>query len=152
MEISMISETEQVQLQRLTLHHAHIRHIGDVDCRKIRLSSNRTKTCEFRAVEFYEIIIVRMFVDKCLQNIRRIIRRIRYVLVSQQRNSFLFFLCSSHFYHLIIESFYLSGRNRSPAPSPFFLSIVPAPLHTRQAVPGICQPESPRLRHRSYNP
>ena len=34
MKIAMITETKQIQLQALALHHFHIRQVGDTDFRK----------------------------------------------------------------------------------------------------------------------
>ena len=51
MKIAMITETKQIQLQALALHHFHIRQVGDTDFRKIGLSCNRTQTGKFGTVK-----------------------------------------------------------------------------------------------------
>ena len=83
-EIAVIAEAEQIEFERFTLHHAHIRHIRNGHGRKIRLSGNRTQTGKFRTVEFDKIIIVLMFVDKCFQYLWCVILRIFCSLVSKQ--------------------------------------------------------------------
>lgn len=69
-EIAVIAEAEQVQLERLALYHFDVRNVADIDRRKVWLACNRAQAGEFRAVEFYEIIAVRMLVVKRLQYAR----------------------------------------------------------------------------------
>ena len=64
MEIAMVTETEQVEFQALGLNHTFVGHIGNLDFREVRLPGNRTKAREFRTVELYPIIIVRVFIDE----------------------------------------------------------------------------------------
>lgn len=85
-EITMVAEAEQVQLERFALDHFDIRNVADIDRCKVWLTRNRAQAGELRAVEFYKIIAVRMFVIKALQNARIIFKRIFYVLVAQQRH------------------------------------------------------------------
>ncbi len=66
MEIAVIAEAEQVQLERFALYHFDVRNVTDIDRREVWLTGNRAQAGEFRAVEFYEIITVRMLVVKRL--------------------------------------------------------------------------------------
>lgn len=74
MKIAVITEGEEIKLQRFTLHHAFAGDIGDVDVTKIRLPRHRTQRSELGTVKCNEILVVRMFVDKRF-NQRRIIVR-----------------------------------------------------------------------------
>ncbi len=83
-KIAVIAEAEQVQLERFALYHFDVRNVADIDRRKIRLAGNRAQAGEFRAVEFYEIIAVRMLVVKRLQYARVIGVVVRCPLISQK--------------------------------------------------------------------
>ena len=76
MKISVIAKAEKIQLQRFALHHFFTGYVGYRDRCEIRLSGNGTKTCKFRAVKFYKVIVVRVLVQKCFQYLRSIIVRI----------------------------------------------------------------------------
>lgn len=91
MKITVIAEAEQVQLERLALHHFLVWYIRNIDRRKIRLTGHRTKARKFRAVELYEIITIRMLVVEHLEHIRRIIKHIFRPLVAEQGNVLQFF-------------------------------------------------------------
>lgn len=73
MEITVITEAEQVQLQRFAFYQTFVRYIRNVDGRKIRLSRHRTKASEFRAIKFNPVIILRVLIWERFQNLRRII-------------------------------------------------------------------------------
>ena len=60
-EISMIAETEQIELETLALDHFLTRYVGNQDFSKIRLSGLRAQGCEFGTGESDKIFIVRMF-------------------------------------------------------------------------------------------
>ncbi|MNI88525.1 hypothetical protein D3C73_1458370 [compost metagenome] len=95
----MIAEAEQIQLKRFTLNHKDIRNIADVDRRKIRLTCYRTQAGEFRTIEFYKIIAVRMLVLEAFQHFRRICHRVLHPLISEQCYIFHFVCLSScHFF------------------------------------------------------
>ncbi|MNN13398.1 hypothetical protein D3C81_1264290 [compost metagenome] len=79
----MVTEAEQIQLQRLALHHPDIRNVADVQGSEVRLSCNGAQAGEFREVEFYEIIAVSMFVLEAFQNFRSILKNIFGSLVTQ---------------------------------------------------------------------
>ena len=70
MEISLVPVTEKVQFQGLTLHQPFIRNIRNDYVRKVRLPGNGTEAGEFRTIEFYKIIILRMLVLKGFQQVR----------------------------------------------------------------------------------
>ena len=82
----MIPEAEQIQLQRLALHHNLPRHVGNVQGRKVRLSGDRTKAGKLRTVELDEIVPIRMLVRKCFQHLRCIVAGILRILIAQQSN------------------------------------------------------------------
>ena len=69
MEISVVAETEQIELQRLGFHHLHIGHVTDADFGKVRLARDRAKRGEFRAVETHPVIIFSMPVFKGFQHL-----------------------------------------------------------------------------------
>lgn len=69
-EVAMVAEAKQIELERLAFDHLDVRNVADVDGRKVRLSGNRAQAGEFRAIEFHEVIPVRMFVVKGLQHTR----------------------------------------------------------------------------------
>lgn len=69
-EIPVIAEAEEIQLERLALHHLDVRDIADIDRSKIRLPGDRAEAGEFRAVELDEVIPVRVLVVKGLQYTR----------------------------------------------------------------------------------
>ena len=75
-EITMIAETEKIQLQTLRLHHPLTRNIHDLDLCKIRLTRDGTKRCKLGTVELNPIIVLRMLVLESLQNLRRIVHLI----------------------------------------------------------------------------
>ena len=72
-EVAVITETEQVELKALALHHLYVWDVADSNLREIRLSGNRTKRSEFRAIEPNPIVISGMLVHEGLQYIRCII-------------------------------------------------------------------------------
>ena len=95
MEIAVVAEAEQIQLERLALHHALTGHVGDVDGRKVRLAGHRAQARELRAVEFDKIIVLRMLVRERLKHFRRVVGRILVLLVAQKRDAVQFFFISS---------------------------------------------------------
>ena len=73
MKGSMTAETKKIEFQTLAFHHFYIRNVADTYFGKVRLSGNRTQTCELRAVETYPVIIFRMLIIKGFQYFRSII-------------------------------------------------------------------------------
>jgi len=84
-EVTVIAEAEQIELERFALYHLDVGHIADVDGSEVRLSGNRAEAGEFRAVEFHEVIAVRMFIVKSLQYTWIIHVVVRGALVAQER-------------------------------------------------------------------
>ena len=68
MEVTVVAEAEQIKLQALALHHAHVGHIADTYLGKVGLSGDRAQRCEFWAVESYPIVITLMLVDERFEN------------------------------------------------------------------------------------
>ena len=87
MEIAMVAEREQVELERLALDHLFARNIRDDDSRVIGLAGQRAQSGELRAMEGNEILVIRMFVDKRFQNLRRIRCGDSSTLVAEQAHS-----------------------------------------------------------------
>ena len=73
MEISMVPETEEIELEALALHHLHVWNIAYDYIGEVWLTCDRTKAGEFRAVEFHPVIVLLMFVDECFENFRSVI-------------------------------------------------------------------------------
>ena len=73
MEITMIAETEKIQLQTLRLHHPLTRNIHDLDLCKVRLTRDGTKRCKLGTVELNPIVVLGMFILKGLQNLGSIV-------------------------------------------------------------------------------
>ena len=90
-KIPMIAETEQIQFQRLTFYHPFSRYVRDINGSKIRLTCHWAQAGKFRTVEFYEIIIVWMFVWECFQYFRCIIAGLYCFLTTQLGHSLQFF-------------------------------------------------------------
>lgn len=63
-KVSVVAETEKVELEALAFHHLHIRYVADVDCGEVWLSCDGAETCEFRAVELYPVVVALVFVVK----------------------------------------------------------------------------------------
>ena len=84
----MTAETEKIEFQTLTFYHFYIRNVADTYFGKVRLSGNRTQTCELRAVETYPVIIFRMLIIKGFQYFRSIILFILGFLPNKESWSF----------------------------------------------------------------
>ena len=67
MEVTVVTITEEVKFQGFAFYQIFVRDEGDVNGGKVRLACFRAETGEFRAVEFYEEILVRMFVGDSFQ-------------------------------------------------------------------------------------
>ena len=90
MEIAMIAEREQVEFQRLRLHHLHIRNVRDDDAGKIWLSCDRAEASKLWAIELHPIIILRMLIDEGLKHLRSVILLIYGLLVTQKGQGLFF--------------------------------------------------------------
>ena len=98
-EVSMVAEAEQIQLQGLAFHHINIGNVADVNGGKVRLTGDRTKAGELRAVELDKVVVARMLVVKGFQHFRCVVAFVGYILVSQQGQTLLhsFHCCASFF-------------------------------------------------------
>ena len=94
MKISVVAEREEVQFERLALHHSFSRDVTDVYVSEIRLPGLRAKGGELRTIKCYEILVLWMFVRESLQHVRIIVVTILHVLVSQESDPLQFVFCS----------------------------------------------------------
>ena len=99
MEVAMITEREEIEFQALALHHSHVWHILYLYLCKVRLSGNRTERSEFRTVEQYPVVILRMLVLKALKHLRSIVLTI-FSLLTKRLEVIIFAIC--HFIQLKI--------------------------------------------------
>lgn len=83
MEVAVISETEEVKLERFTFYHVLVRDIGNINGSKIRLAGFRAQAGKFGTVEFDEIIPVCMFIGNSFQQCRIVIVGILGILAAQ---------------------------------------------------------------------
>ena len=93
MKISVVAEREEVEFQRLAFHQLFVRHIGDGDRGKVRLTGDRTQAGKLRAVELDEIIIFRMLVAEGLQHLM-VVGHLVFGLLASKLGQVFFF---SHF-------------------------------------------------------
>ena len=82
-KVAVIAEAEQIELERLALDHPLTRDIGDGDRREIGLTRDGAQAREFGTVEFDEVVVFGVLVDKGLQHRGVIVGRIAHVLVTQ---------------------------------------------------------------------
>ena len=61
-EISVVAETEQIELQALGFYHFLIRNIADTNLGKVRLTGDGAQGGELRAVETHPIVVVLVLV------------------------------------------------------------------------------------------
>ena len=94
MEIAVVAEAEEIEFQALALHHQGTRNIVDDQMSKIRLTSLGAQGGKLRAIQSHQILVLRMFVFKRLQHLRRIVVAVLRVLVAQQRDTFQFLFVS----------------------------------------------------------
>ena len=72
-EVTMITEGEEIEFQALALDHAVTRQVENLYLGKVGLSGNGTQRGELRTVELHPIVIVGMLVLEGLQQRRVII-------------------------------------------------------------------------------
>ena len=58
----MVAEAEQIELERLALHHLLARDVADDDGGEVRLAGDRAQAGELRADELHEVVVVRVLV------------------------------------------------------------------------------------------
>ena len=83
MKIAVVAEREEVELERLRLHHPLVRYIPYDYSSEIRLPSLGTQGCELGTVQRDNIVVFRVFVDESLQQGRVVIVCISGMLVAQ---------------------------------------------------------------------
>ena len=89
METAMVAETEEVELQALTLHHPDVGNITDPYLRKIGLPCDRAKGRELRAVELHPIIPPWMHVLEGLKDLRSVIHLVTGLMAKGRQTFFL---------------------------------------------------------------
>ena len=83
-EVAVVAEGEEVEFQRLRLHHPDIGDVRDDDVGKVRLAGDRAEAGELWAVELHPIVILRMLVNEGLKYFRRIVLLIYGLFVTQE--------------------------------------------------------------------
>ena len=81
-KITVIAETEQIQFERLALHHLLVGQVADVNRGEVGLAGNRAQRGELRTVELHEIIVFGMFVVERFEYRRIVVGRIPGVFVT----------------------------------------------------------------------
>ena len=76
MKVAVVAETEQIELQALTLHHTLTGQVHYLYLGKVGLSGDGTQRCELGTVELHPVIIFRMFVHECLEHLGSIVHEI----------------------------------------------------------------------------
>ena len=94
-EITMITEREEIELKALALNHSHVRNILYLYLCKVRLSGNRTERCELRTVEQYPIVVLWMLVLKALKHLRSIVLTV-FSLLTKRLKVIIFTICHKH--------------------------------------------------------
>ncbi len=90
MEIAVVAEREQVQLERLGLHHPFARDVGNHNPSEIRLPRLRAQGGELGTVQSDNIFVVRMLVDERFQERRVITAAVNRFLIAQKGDAFQF--------------------------------------------------------------
>jgi len=83
-EVAMAAEGEQIELERLRLHHLDIGDIGDDDVGKVRLASDGTQRGELRAIELHPVVVLLMRILESLKHFGCIVLLIEGALASQE--------------------------------------------------------------------
>ena len=95
MEGAVVAEGEEIDLQRLALHHPHVGDVADPYLGKVRLPRDRAEAGELRAIEADPVVVVRVLIDKRLQYRRIVVLRVVRIVRAEQLQPFLFslFVC-----------------------------------------------------------
>lgn len=91
-EGAVVAEGEEVDLQRLTLHHPHVGDVADPDLGKVRLPRDRAEAGKLRAIEADPVVVVRVLIDKRLQHRWIVVLRIVRIVRAEQLQPLLFSL------------------------------------------------------------
>ena len=79
----MVAEREEVEFERLGLHHLLPRDVGDVDGGEVGLPCLGAERGELGTMESNQILVVRMFVYKSFEDFGSVVGGIRGVAVPQ---------------------------------------------------------------------
>ena len=82
-EVAVVAEREEVEFERLGLHHLLPWDVGDVDCCEVGLPCLWAQRSELRTMESNQILVVRMFVYEGFEDFGSVVGRIRGVAVPQ---------------------------------------------------------------------
>ena len=82
-EIAVVAEREEVEFERLGLHHLLPRDVGDVDGGEVGLPRLGAERGELRTMESNQILVVRMFVYERLQDVGVVIIKILGILITE---------------------------------------------------------------------
>ena len=110
-EITMVAEREQIEFQRLGLHHALARDVGDDDSGKVRLPCFGAERGELGTMESDEILVFGVLVDKSLKHLGGVVRRVLGTVCAKQADA-LQFICSTHCFQFFRVVTW--GKNNSP--------------------------------------
>jgi hypothetical protein len=83
MEIAVISVRKKIKLKGFALHHTLTWNVRNINGGEIGLAGNGAKTCKFRTVKLYKIIVVGMLVNKRLKESGIIIKIVFGTLTSK---------------------------------------------------------------------
>jgi len=72
-EVAVIAEGEEVEFERLALHHAVVGQVGDANLGEVGLSGNGAQGGELGAVELHPVVVLRVFVFEGFQHFWRIV-------------------------------------------------------------------------------
>ena len=106
-EIAVVAEREQIEFQRLGLHHALARDVGDDDGRKVRLPCLGAERGELGTMESDEILVFGVLVDESLKHFGGVVRRILGTVCAEKADALQFIRCS----HAVFS--FLEGRRRA---------------------------------------
>lgn len=110
-EIAVVAEREQIEFQRLGLHHALARDVGDDDGRKVRLPCFWAERGELGTMESDEILVFGVLVDESLKHFGGVIRRILGTVRAEKADALQFIRCS----HAVFS--FLEGLRRAQGDS-----------------------------------
>ena len=95
-EVTVITEAEEVEFQALALHHQRARNVIYNKVSEIGLTCLGAQGGELGTIQCHQVFVLRMFVFKRLQHLRGIVVVVLRVLVAQQRDAFQFLFVSRH--------------------------------------------------------
>ena len=82
-EVAMVAEAEEVELEALALHHQRARNVVDNDVSKVRLTRFGAQRSKLRAIQRYQIVVLRMLVLEGFQHLRGIVVTVLGILITQ---------------------------------------------------------------------